>query len=346
MLTPSDLGVGVFGESSEGLHERLGHLTLLRGQLRPRGHALGPRRQLGVVGNNAQLLLSRQGDVTLLVPSVLEAPPVLLPPRWRHVQGRMTCTGCEIQEERPLVLEAPMQLDPAGRVVDQVLGQVIRALRVPGRFDRTCSVVQQGVPVIHFGTHEPIEMIEPLVRRPPVKRAERAHLMRWSLVPLANRGGGISVPAQDLGESRRRRRAPRAIARIVASHLRDEAHSDRMMVSSGQKRLTGRCAQATHVEPGVTHALRCEPFRMWRLARATKHAGAAKPDVIQQDEKNIRAIDLGPARIHVAHSRPPLSTQGSWTGRWWGAGRLLQRSDDSSSVKAGHTTGSCPGTRR
>jgi hypothetical protein len=58
--------------------------------------------------------------------------------------------------------------------------------------------------MIHLGTHEPVEMIEPLMGRPPVERPEGAHLVRWGLVPLTNRCGGVSVSTQDLGERRRR----------------------------------------------------------------------------------------------------------------------------------------------
>jgi hypothetical protein len=66
----------------------------------PRGEDVGARRQPGVGGDDAELLLARERLLAQLVPALIELPLVLLAPLRRDVVRRMARARREVHEER------------------------------------------------------------------------------------------------------------------------------------------------------------------------------------------------------------------------------------------------------
>ena len=97
---PADVMVGVLHEPGVHFHLALEHRLELRGHVVPGRNLLVARRQLGVGGDDAQLLLLREGDLALLVPAVGELALVLVDPLLRHVVRGVGGARREVHEER------------------------------------------------------------------------------------------------------------------------------------------------------------------------------------------------------------------------------------------------------
>ena len=222
---PADLHVGVLGEPGVGLHEPGRDPLLGLVELVPVRHALGPRRQLGRLGHDAELLLAGQGLLPLRVPAGVEPAGVLVPPLRRDVERRVRGAEREVGEERPVGGDRLLVLDPGDRVVDQVLGEVVAVLREPVGLDGVAALVELRVPVVHLGAHEAVEEVEALTHRPPRERARGAHLHRRGLVPLADRRRAVAVAAEDLRDGRGAGGPVAVVARLRRRHLARDAHA-------------------------------------------------------------------------------------------------------------------------
>ena len=104
---PADVMVGVLHERGVDLHLALEHRLELGIHVIPGRDLLVARRQLGVGGDDAQFLLSLEGDLALLVPAVGELALVLLDPLLRHVVRRVRGARREVHEERLVAASAP-----------------------------------------------------------------------------------------------------------------------------------------------------------------------------------------------------------------------------------------------
>ena len=133
---PPDLGVGVLGEAGVGLHEPGRDPLLGLVELVPVRHALGPRRELGRLGHDAELLLPGQRRLALGVPAGVEPAGVLVAPLGRDVERRVRRAEGDVGEERPVGRDRLLVLDPGDRLVDQVLGEVVAVLGQPVGLDR------------------------------------------------------------------------------------------------------------------------------------------------------------------------------------------------------------------
>ena len=74
------LGVRMLDEAGEHLHQPPLERALGFRDAVPRGHGLGARRQLGVGGNPAQLLLALEDALAQRVPAVVELALCTCPP--------------------------------------------------------------------------------------------------------------------------------------------------------------------------------------------------------------------------------------------------------------------------
>jgi hypothetical protein len=168
----ADVVVGVLQESGVHLHLAFEHGLQLRRHVVP-GRYLGVSRgQVRVVGQQPEFALPGECLLTLLIPSLCEAPTVLLRPFGRHVMRRVGRTGGEVHEERAVGHERLLRPDPVDRVIGQVLRQVVPLFGRRGWFDGRRPLVQRGLPLVVLAADEAVEGLEPTAaRRPGVERS-------------------------------------------------------------------------------------------------------------------------------------------------------------------------------
>jgi hypothetical protein len=132
---PADMVVGVLQEPGVDLH--------LPGQRRLEVVALGiPGRdlvvaggQLGVLGDDPELLLAGEGLLPHRVPALVEPPPVLVGPLGWHMVGGMGGTGGEVHEQRLVRGHRLLLAGPQDRLVGHVVHEVVAVLGRPPRLD-------------------------------------------------------------------------------------------------------------------------------------------------------------------------------------------------------------------
>ncbi len=166
------------------------------------GISLWPGGQLGIGGDDAQLLLAGEGPLALFVPAVVERALVLLDPLHRRVVRGMRGARSPVDKERLIGVDRLLRLDPIDRLVGHVLGEVIRG--VTRHLHPREPVEDLGEPLIGLPADEAVELLEALHRRPVLERSQRARLPHRHLVALAELGGGVAVVAQRLGQGRLR----------------------------------------------------------------------------------------------------------------------------------------------
>ena len=94
--------VGLRGVGRERLHQPRGHPLLVGRQGVVGRNFLGPRRQLRVRRDHAQLELALIGLLAVLVPALVELPLELVHPLLRHVMRSVGGAGGVVDEERPV----------------------------------------------------------------------------------------------------------------------------------------------------------------------------------------------------------------------------------------------------
>ena len=92
---PADVVVGVLEEAGVHLHLAGEHGFQLVRHLGPRRDLHVPLRQLGVGRDDPELLLPREGPLTLRIPAVVESTRILVDPLARHVVRRWVAPGAK-----------------------------------------------------------------------------------------------------------------------------------------------------------------------------------------------------------------------------------------------------------
>ena len=290
------------------LHERGVHFHLaLEHRLEPGIHVVPggnfrvPRRQLGVGGNQPELLLLREGDLALLVPAVGELALVLVDPFLRHMMRRVRGARREVHEERLVRQQRLLLARPGDELVGQIFGEVVALGRRLRRLDRRGALIQRRIPLIVLAADEAVEVLEPSAPgRPRIERTCRARLPDGNFVALAELRGRVAVEFE-----RERQRCfgigqHRTLARRSGSDLGDSAHADRVMVAPREQRLPCRRTQRRRVEARVLQAVLRQLREVRRVARAAEHAGRTIADVVDKDHEHVgRAL----RRPHVPNRR-------------------------------------------
>ena len=160
----------------------------------------GLAASLAFCGDDAQLLLPREGLLAVLVPAAVELALELRDPLLRHVVRRVRRAGGEVGEERLVRRQRLLAADPLDGLVRHVGGEVV--VRVVRRLDLDRAVEDQRRPLVGLAADEAVELVEAGVRRPAVERAGDADLPRRGLVVLAEGRRAVAVLAQDLGQRR------------------------------------------------------------------------------------------------------------------------------------------------
>ncbi len=237
---PADLGVGVLGERGVQLHEPLRVVPREIVDVVPVRHARRPRRRLGVVRNEAQLLLPFEGEVALFVPSMGELAAVAVPPPFGHLERRVRGAEREVAEPRLAAAVRAHLPGPRDRPVGQVLGQVVALGGRGRRVDERGAVDEGGLELAGLAAQEAVEPVKALVGRPPVERTRGGLFPRRGLVPFAERGGRVAVALQDLRERSGGARPHAVVPGCAGRDLHDSADPDRVVVAAGHQCRPGR----------------------------------------------------------------------------------------------------------
>ena len=180
-------------EAREHLHHPGRQPARLGRQRLPRGHVRVVARQLGVGGQDAELLLAGEHLLAVGVPAVVELAGVPVGPLLRHVVRRVGRPEAQMQVERLVGVDLAEVGDELDRLVDQVLREVVALLGRPRRLDRVVVVDEVGVPLARVPAEEAVEALEAAPERPAVVRAGRRLLVARGQVPLADHVGAVAV---------------------------------------------------------------------------------------------------------------------------------------------------------
>ena len=188
-----------------------------------------------------------------LVPALVELALVLVGPRLGHVVRR---SGWRRWRSRRRT--ACRATGPSGRAASGSCGR--RGPREGsspsvGHPDDRVVLGQDRVVLARLTAEESVEVVESQPARPAIERAGGALLVVGRQVPLAERGGGVAVALEDLGDAGGALGPRRVVARPAAGELGDRAEAHGVMVAARQQRGARRRAERRHVEPVVAQAL-------------------------------------------------------------------------------------------
>jgi hypothetical protein len=281
--------IGVLHEARVDLHLAREYGLQLVGHVLPRRDLVRPVRQRRVVRNHTQLLLAGEGLIAKLVPALVELAFVLGGPLVRHVMGCVRGARREVDEERLVGHERLLLAHPRDRAVGDVLGEVVPVLGRSLGLHRSRPLVERGEILVRFAADEAVEVLEPsAAARPAVERSHRARLPDRNLVALAELRRRVPVQLERLRKGSAGLRTDRAVARRGRRELGDPAHANRVVVSAGEERLSGRRAEGGRVEAVEPEPGLGEPLRRRRVAWAAECTRGSKPRIVDQHDENVR----------------------------------------------------------
>ena len=118
---PVDLDVDVLDEAGEDFHQASLEGSLRFGDVIPGLHGVGPRRELGVVGDPAAFLLTGEDALAVGVPAVVELSRVLVRPLAEDVMRAVRGAGRPVHQERAIGCEGFVLAQPGDGSVRQIL---------------------------------------------------------------------------------------------------------------------------------------------------------------------------------------------------------------------------------
>ena len=283
------LVVGLRGVRREGLHQPRGHLLLIGGQRIIGGDLLGPRRELGVVRDHAELELAAEAVVAVLVPTLVELPLELVDPLLRNVVRGVGGTGRVVDEERPVGRHRLLLMDVLDRAVGQRVVERVVPL-APGRhhhLDRSRVLVQRRLPLIRFAADEAVEVVEPLHGRPAIERPGDAGLPVGDVVVLADERGAVAVLAQGLRHHRAALGDLAGVAGEAVAELGDVSGRTAVVVAPGQQRRTRGRTERGGVKAGVAQAALRQAVEVGRRHQTAERPPLTEAAVVDHDQQHI-----------------------------------------------------------
>ena len=159
----ADLRIRVVEEAGERLLQARGEYLLVLGQLRPRQHARVAGSEGRPTRDDPNFELPGEPLIADYVPTFEEASPVLLDVRLRRLVGGVHRAERQVEEEGPVGAHRPEVPDPADRLIDEVLAQVVPVLRAAGRLDMVVVGRQLGIELVRLSLQEAVEAVEALL---------------------------------------------------------------------------------------------------------------------------------------------------------------------------------------
>ncbi len=284
----ADLVVGVLEEAGEHLHHPGVQPPCGVGQRVPVGHVRVVARELGVGGNDPELLLAGERLLPVGIPAVVERTGVpvgpLLPDVMRGVRG----AEAEVEVERLVRIGLLAVGDERDRLVDQVLAQVVALLGLLRRLDRVVVVDEIRIPLARVATEEAVEALEAPAERPAVVRPGGGLLVARRQMPLPDHERAVAVVEQRLREHSVLERHHAVIAGIARCELRDARHSVGVMVAAGHDARPARRAERRRVHVVVAQPFGGDAVQVRRADRAAVAAQLAESGVVEHDEQDVR----------------------------------------------------------
>ena len=153
--------------------------------------------ELGICGNDAELLLTFKRFLADFVPTLIELAFVLVTPFGRYVVRSMGSTGRIVDIERLVGAQRLLKLQPRNSLVGHVGGEVI--FRVFRQLDLCRSVIDQRCVLVGLSPDKAIKLFETGVRGPTVVRPSGRDLPGRRFVILAECRGAESILPENFG---------------------------------------------------------------------------------------------------------------------------------------------------
>ena len=225
------VGVGEIGAINIRLLDE--ELLLFKTERIPLRQFLRPRRQLGVLGHDAQPLLVGEDLLAHLVPALVEEVHVadLLDPLRRGMMRRMGGARHIIDEPGLARRDLLELLD----VPDGLIRH--RRLHVPAgivqeRIDGRRVAEQVRLPLAGVAADEAVKIFEAHSIRPLLERAGLARLVRGRVVVLAEPRGCVPIRFQDCADGALVDRDDRVVTREPRRHFSDHPEANRVMIAA------------------------------------------------------------------------------------------------------------------
>ena len=236
------VGVGEIGSIDIRLLDE--ELFLFKTERIPFRQFFRPRRQLGVLGHDAQPLLVGEDRLAHLVPALVEEVHVadLLDPLRRRMMRRMGGARHVIDEPGLAGRDLLELLD----VPDGLISH--RRLQVPAgivqeRIDGRRVAEQVRLPLAGVAADEAVKIFEAHSIRPLLERPGLARLIGRRVVVLAEPRGRVPVRFQDCADGALVDRDDRVVTREPRRYFADHTGADRVMVAARDQRCARRRAQ-------------------------------------------------------------------------------------------------------
>ena len=227
----TDLGVGVGEKAGEDFHKSTRHWLVAIGVLRPRRHLVGPRREFGSFGDNAELELAAIDLIVQGVPALVELSLELVNPFGGHMVGAVHRAGGEVQEEGSVGITGPLELHPLNGVIGQVFSHVV-VVAPDVRSHGSGVSIHRWLPLGGLGIQDAVEVVKTNTSGPAVERPGRRLLPQGRQVPLAKCRRGVTVLTEYFGHGGRLLRNDRVVPGKDVRRLGDATHVHGVVVTS------------------------------------------------------------------------------------------------------------------
>ena len=177
-------------------------------------------------------------------------------------------------------------------------------IRIAGRRDARDAVVQRRGVEVGLALKKPVELVEARVGRPTVHRAGHTQFPGRQLVGLTEHCGAVAVQPQDFGQRCDGLGTHAVHAGKRRAHLSYAAHVRAVRVAAGEQGHTRRRADRRRVHVGVAQATIGETLEGWHCDRPAKASRVAEPEIVHQDEDDVRrARPLGWLQLEARRRR-------------------------------------------
>ncbi len=266
------------------------------------------RRQLGVLRDEAELLLPGEGLLAHRLVAHVEAALVLVGPLARNVMRCMAGAGRVVEEERLLGRDRLRVHDELDRLVGEVDRQVVALLRRFRLVDEMVVVDEVGIPLARLGSEEAVPALEASAARPVAPCRGEVHLVVGAQVPFADH---VRVPAglaEDLRQHPVLRWDRPARVREADRGLGDARHAVARVVASREQARASRRTERGRVPLRVANAACRERVDVRRLDRPAVAAERGEADVVEHDVDDarralrcLRRLERRPVGLRVAN---------------------------------------------
>ena len=191
-----------------------------------------------------------------------------------------------VNEKRLVRRERLLRAHPDDRLVGDVGADVI--IRIARRWDPGHAIVQGWGIKVGLALKKPIELVEAGVCRPAVQRSGDTQFPRRQLVALAEHRGAVAVQPQNFGQRRDALRTHAIHAWKRSAHFGDAAHVGAVRVAAGEQCHARRRADRRGVHVVVAQAALGEALQGRHVDRAAKASRVTEPEIVHQDEDDVR----------------------------------------------------------